>query len=236
LLQGHFSAVTALALAPDSWTLLSSSRDRTVHLWDLRTHAKLATVPIHESVEGVDAAACCVPSDVESTLVLQKGADAVRLIHAISETCHLMACWNAVDILSAGVVALPAGAAFPGMTADGKAAATAKRPIYFVTAGERGTLRIWRWAHAAAVAVCMTVQCLAVQHAIVTCKLRSDTKCELSACRSDTQRCVYEQQSAGGVSTAAGSEITWLAPLPHARGLVVATGDCRLLIFEPRVR
>lgn len=52
LLQGHFSGVTSLALAPDNWTLLSSSRDRTVHLWDLRTHAKIATVPIHEAVEG----------------------------------------------------------------------------------------------------------------------------------------------------------------------------------------
>jgi WD40 repeat protein len=53
--QGHFSAVMSLALAPDNWTLLSSSRDRTVHLWDLRTHAKVATVPIHEAVEGGDA-------------------------------------------------------------------------------------------------------------------------------------------------------------------------------------
>jgi WD40 repeat protein len=50
--QGHFSAVTSLALAPDNWTLLSASRDRTVHMWDLRTHAKIATVPIHEAVEG----------------------------------------------------------------------------------------------------------------------------------------------------------------------------------------
>jgi WD40 repeat protein len=57
LLQGHFSAVTSLALAPDNWTLLSSSRDRTVHLWDLRTHAKIATVPIHEAVEGGSAVA-----------------------------------------------------------------------------------------------------------------------------------------------------------------------------------
>lgn len=51
-LQGHFSAVTSLALAPDNWTLLSGSRDKTVHLWDLRTHAKTATIPIHEAVEG----------------------------------------------------------------------------------------------------------------------------------------------------------------------------------------
>jgi hypothetical protein len=48
----------------------------------------------------------------------------------------------------AGVVALPTGAAFPGVAAASKAAAkpgaAAKRPVFFVTAGERGTLRIWR--------------------------------------------------------------------------------------------
>jgi len=56
--------VTSLALAPDNWTLLSGSRDKTVHLWDLRTHAKTATIPIHEAVEGMrDASsALIVPS------------------------------------------------------------------------------------------------------------------------------------------------------------------------------
>ncbi len=56
--------MTSLALAPDNWTLLSGSRDKTVHLWDLRTHAKTATIPIHEAVEGMrDASsALIVPS------------------------------------------------------------------------------------------------------------------------------------------------------------------------------
>jgi len=39
------------------------------------------------------------------------------------------------------VVALPAGSAFSGVKAVSKAG---KRPVFFVTAGERGRLRIWR--------------------------------------------------------------------------------------------
>ncbi len=50
--QAHFSAVTALSLSPDGWTLLSAGRDKVAVLWDLRKYAQLATVPIHEAVEG----------------------------------------------------------------------------------------------------------------------------------------------------------------------------------------
>ena len=52
-LQGHFSAVTSLALTPNGWGLLSAGRDKTAMLWDLRSHARLATVPLYEAVEGV---------------------------------------------------------------------------------------------------------------------------------------------------------------------------------------
>ena len=51
-MQGHFSAVTSLALTPNGWGLLSAGRDKTAMLWDLRTHAQLATVPVFETVEG----------------------------------------------------------------------------------------------------------------------------------------------------------------------------------------
>lgn len=56
--QGHFSAVTSLAVCEDGWTLLSGSRDRTVHVWDLRTPdaEASATIPIHEAVEGEQSA------------------------------------------------------------------------------------------------------------------------------------------------------------------------------------
>ncbi len=51
-LQSHFSAVTSLALSSDGWVLLSGGRDKVVTCWDLRSHSKLATVPVFESVEG----------------------------------------------------------------------------------------------------------------------------------------------------------------------------------------
>lgn len=53
--QGHFSAVTSLALSPDGWLLLSAGRDKVVVVWDLRQGTKLATVPVFEAVEGLAA-------------------------------------------------------------------------------------------------------------------------------------------------------------------------------------
>ena len=50
--QEHVSAVTALSLSADGWTLLSAGRDQVATLWDLRSHARLATVPTFEAVEG----------------------------------------------------------------------------------------------------------------------------------------------------------------------------------------
>lgn len=52
LLQGHYSAVTGLSLAPDGWTLISAGRDKVVHVWDLRKNTKLVTVPVYEALEG----------------------------------------------------------------------------------------------------------------------------------------------------------------------------------------
>ena len=51
-LQAHFSAVTALSVAWDGWTLLTAGRDKVAVLWDLRTHARLATIPVFEAIEG----------------------------------------------------------------------------------------------------------------------------------------------------------------------------------------
>ena len=50
--QAHFSAVTALSLSTDGWTLLSAGRDKVAVLWDLRKYTRLATVPVHEAIEG----------------------------------------------------------------------------------------------------------------------------------------------------------------------------------------
>ncbi len=44
----------------------------------------------------------------------------------------------------------------------------------------------------------------------------------------------FEQaEHPGGL--AAGAEMTWLALLPSSAGIVAATGDCRLQLFEPQV-
>ena len=51
-LQGHYSAVTSLCLAPDGWSLISGGRDKVVHVWDLRKNTKLVTVPVFEALEG----------------------------------------------------------------------------------------------------------------------------------------------------------------------------------------
>ncbi len=56
-LKGHFSAVTSLSLSSDGWLLVSGGRDKVVNVWDVRSSAKLATVPVYEAVEGVVALA-----------------------------------------------------------------------------------------------------------------------------------------------------------------------------------
>lgn len=52
MLQGHYSAVTSLCLAPDGWSLISAGRDKVVHVWDLRKNTKLVTIPVYEALEG----------------------------------------------------------------------------------------------------------------------------------------------------------------------------------------
>ena len=138
--------MTSLALAPDNWTLLSGSRDKTVHMWDLRTHAKTATIPIHEAVEGL--LACLVSAWFDHGMHWSCGCGAYSRCHHRLR-CLLVSLRSTSAIcLPTGVVALPVGAAFPGVKVSskggGKGDAAGKRPVYFVTAGERGRLRIWR--------------------------------------------------------------------------------------------
>jgi len=58
LAQGHLSAVPALSLSPDGWLLLSGGRDKVACVWDIRSGARLATVPVFEALEGGRRAVC----------------------------------------------------------------------------------------------------------------------------------------------------------------------------------
>jgi cell cycle arrest protein BUB3 len=49
-LLGHSDGVTSLSLLPSSSTLISSSWDRTVRLWDVRSDADTQTLSFHEKV------------------------------------------------------------------------------------------------------------------------------------------------------------------------------------------
>ena len=53
VLQGHFSAVTSLAISADGKALLSGSRDGVCITWDLGQRAKRATTAVMEAVEAV---------------------------------------------------------------------------------------------------------------------------------------------------------------------------------------
>ena len=52
-LCGHVSAVPALAWSQDEWTLLSAGRDKVVNVWDIRSHTKLRTVAVFDSLEAL---------------------------------------------------------------------------------------------------------------------------------------------------------------------------------------
>lgn len=51
-MEGHFSAVTGLALTQDGLKAVSAGRDSVLIVWDLTSHTKLTTVPVFSPVEG----------------------------------------------------------------------------------------------------------------------------------------------------------------------------------------
>jgi hypothetical protein len=137
-------------------------------------------------------------------------------------------CISDALLLSAAVAVLPLGSAFPGVTsAEAAAAATtsskapAARPIFFVTAGERGTLRIWS---------SLAGKCVYTHHG-------SSSSSLLQQGPAKSGRKAAAAAAAGDAAAAApGSELLELLLLPGGKGLMAATGDARLLFFHPEVR
>jgi hypothetical protein len=150
---------------------------------------------------------------------------------------HTTACfWGKVStpqyvcnvlLSSAAVAVLPLGSAFPGVTsAEATAAAAAvssskapaARPIYFVTAGERGILRIWS---------SLTGKCVYTHHGS-----SSGSLLQQGPAKSGRKAAAA---AAGDAAAAPGSELLELLLLPGGKGLMAVTGDARLLFFHPEV-
>jgi hypothetical protein len=75
VLAGHEGEVTALAFTPDGRFLLSSSRDHTVRVWDLRPGASVRTLPHPALVLGLAL------TPVGTTLLTAGGDHCVRVWH-----------------------------------------------------------------------------------------------------------------------------------------------------------
>jgi hypothetical protein len=122
-----------------------------------------------------------------------------------------------------GVAVLPLGSAFPGVTAAAAAVVTssskapANRPIFFVTAGERGILRIWS---------SLTGKCVYTHHG------SSSSLLQQGPAKGGRKAAAA---AAGDAAAAPGNEFVELLLLPGGKGLMAATGDARLLFFYPEV-
>lgn len=90
-LNGHVSAVTAVAWAADESHLLSAGRDKVVNVWDIQTYAKIRTVAVLEAVESLVVLTDTLAADLTATEA-RSGANIVFATGG--ETGHLK-CWSA---------------------------------------------------------------------------------------------------------------------------------------------
>jgi U3 small nucleolar RNA-associated protein 13 len=211
----HLSAVTSLAVAPDGWRLLSGSRDKTVHVWDLRRAL--------EAVAGAGGGSAAASSSRGK----KRGKDS----HSQQPQLDFVTKLSAIPVFEAveGLVVLPAGSPFPGVAdadaaarrqqaeaaaSSSPAASAAARPMVFATAGEKGVVRLWRTD----TGKCVGTQAPPWQH----------------------HHHHHHAAQQGLVENApqqpapAGHELTELVLVPGGRELCAASGDCRLLFLGPQ--
>lgn len=90
-LCGHVSAVTALAWAAGETHLLSAGRDKVVTVWDIRTHSKVRTVAVLESIEAL----LVLPDSLMAPLAGKEGGSGPSILFATGGEAGAVKCWSA---------------------------------------------------------------------------------------------------------------------------------------------
>ncbi|XP_045215018.2 transducin beta-like protein 3 [Mercenaria mercenaria] len=129
-LRGHQGIISIVAFHPDISRLLlyTAGEDYKIRVWDLKTSKCIAEVAAHYSL------VTCVDFSVDGSSVYTTGRDGVVRIldtetHAIRKTIPV---FEVVE----SVVLLPENVDYPAINVDGES-------VYFITAGNKGNLRLW---------------------------------------------------------------------------------------------
>ncbi|EIE25517.1 WD40 repeat-like protein, partial [Coccomyxa subellipsoidea C-169] len=231
--KGHKGPVLALAVDPSGGLLASASADRSCRVWD--TDGFYCTHAFHGH-RGLVLEVIFHPKEL---MIITAGDDAeVRVWDLITKSCvaTLKDHFSAVTSLS--------------LSPDGWTLLTAGRDKVAILWDLRShkklaTVPIFEAVEGAAIVPDDSAFKALVQSALGPSGKKSKAlvfatggeKGILKLWRADTGDCIYEQRhgiaTGQGEMAAAGEEIREVHVLPNAEGLMITTGDCRLLFFSP---
>jgi U3 small nucleolar RNA-associated protein 13 len=89
-LNGHVSAVTAVAWAADETHLLSAGRDKVVNVWHVGTWAKIRTIAVLEAVESL----IVLPASLASDLTEKEPRSVANIVFATGGEAGHLKCWS----------------------------------------------------------------------------------------------------------------------------------------------
>ncbi|DAZ99185.1 TPA: hypothetical protein N0F65_008218 [Lagenidium giganteum] len=133
----HSGIVTLVKFHPDGkrLQLVSCSDDSTVRVWDLYSQKELACIQDHMSP------ATCVAFSNDGYTLLTSGRD--KVVNFWDLRANALQQTVVVNEAIEGLQVLPDGFKCTGSNSK-KAAAGDSKAIFFVTAGEKGVLRLWK--------------------------------------------------------------------------------------------
>ena len=89
-MNGHVSAVTAVAWAADETHLLSAGRDKVVNVWDIRTYTKIRTVAVLEAVESL----VVLPPSLAADMTTKETSSGTNIVFATGGEAGHFKCWS----------------------------------------------------------------------------------------------------------------------------------------------